>query len=122
MNSFLIGVTKAPELASPLLLSDEDLAGILLMTIDWVRSHAAEIPGFMRMGRYFRFCRDVVETWLGGLDPLFDAKHASQLMGVPMSWVYTNADHIPGVLRLGHYVRFRPSVLVPFLKGSEVVE
>jgi hypothetical protein len=105
-----------------LLLSDHDLADILGVTTDWVRSHAGEIPGFKRFGSYFRFCREVVEKWLGSLEPLYDAVRASLLMGVPKSWVYANADEIPGVLRLDHYVRFRPTVLVPFLQGSEVVQ
>lgn len=106
----------------PLLLSDEDLAGILLVTIDWVRSHASELPGFKRLGSYFRFSRRAVEAWLGALDPLLDAERASGLMRVPKSWVYANADDVPGVLRLGHYVRFRPAILLPFLNGSEVVQ
>lgn len=105
-----------------LLLSDDDLADILGMTTDWVRSHAGEILGFKRFGSYFRFCRPVVEKWLGSLEPLYDAERASLLMGVPKSWVYANADAIPGVLRLGHYVRFRPAILVPFLQGSQVVQ
>ena len=105
-----------------LLLSDDDLANILGVTMDWVRSHAGEIPGFKRFGSYFRFSREVVEKWLGSLEPLYDAARASLLMDVPKSWVYANADDIPGVLRLGHYVRFRPAVLLPFLQGSEVVQ
>ena len=105
-----------------LLLSDDNLADILGVTTDWVRSHAGEIPGFKRLGSYFRFCREVVEKWLGSLEPLYDAERASLLMGVPKSWVYANADEIPGVLRLGHYVRFRPAVLLPFLQSSEVVQ
>jgi hypothetical protein len=104
------------------LLSDDELAHILGMTTDWVRSHAGEIPGFKRFGSYFRFSREVMEKWLGSLEPLYDAARASLLMGVPKSWVYANADDIPGVLRLGHYVRFRPAVLVSFLHGSEVVQ
>ncbi|MGA8740010.1 MAG: hypothetical protein WB561_02355 [Terracidiphilus sp.] len=32
--------------ASALLLSDEQLAGILLLTTDWIRAHAQEIPGW----------------------------------------------------------------------------
>ncbi|HEV2132632.1 MAG TPA: hypothetical protein VGR47_00070 [Terracidiphilus sp.] len=113
---------EAPAAADPLLLSDEDLAGILLLTIDWVRSHAKELPGFKRLGSYFRFSRRAVEAWLGSLEPVLDAERASQLMHVPKSWVYANADEIPGVLRLGHYIRFRPAVLLPFLNGSEVVQ
>jgi len=107
---------------APLLLSDNDLADILGVTADWVRSHAGEIPGFKRFGSYFRFSRGAVEEWLGSLEPLYDAAHASLLMGVPRSWVYANADDIPGVLRLGHYVRFRPAVLLPFLQNSKVVQ
>jgi hypothetical protein len=87
-----------------------------------VRSHAGEIPGFKRFGSYFRFCREVVDKWLGGLEPLYDAARASLLMGVPKSWVYANANDIPGLLRLGRYVRFRPAVILPFLQGSEVVQ
>jgi len=39
---------------------------------------------------------------------------------VPESWVYANADEIPGVLRLGRYLRFRPAMIQQFLTGSEV--
>jgi hypothetical protein len=46
----------------------------------------------------------------------------AKLLGVPESWVYANADDIPGVLRLGHYVRFRPALIQSFLAGSEVVQ
>jgi hypothetical protein len=113
---------EAPVQVTSLLLSDEDLAGILLMTTNWVRSHAGEIPGFKRLRTYFRFSREAIEKWLGSLEPVFDVERVSRLMSVPESWVYANADNIPGVLRLGHYVRFKPSVLVPFLNDSEVVQ
>jgi hypothetical protein len=113
---------EAPVAANPLLLSDEDLAGILLMTTDWVRSHASEIPGFKRLGSYFRFSRRAIEVWLGALDPLLDAERAAELMNVRRSWVYANSDEISGVIRLGHYVRFRPAILLPFLNGTEVVQ
>ena len=43
-------------------------------------------------------------------------------MKVPTSWVYANADQVPGVLRLGRYVRFRPTIINQFLGGSEVVQ
>jgi hypothetical protein len=117
-----IHARETPVIANPLLLSDEELASILLLTNDWVRSHAAEIPGFKRLGSYFRFSSKAVETWLGSLDQLIDAERASELMQVPKSWVYANADDIAGVLRLGHYVRFRPAVFLPFLQGAEVVQ
>jgi hypothetical protein len=104
------------------LLSDRDLAQILVMTADWVRSHASEIPGFQRLGSYFRFCSQSIQQWLGSLDPLFEAVRVAELLKVPESWVYANADEIPGVLRLGRYVRFRPAVIHRFLAGSEVVQ
>lgn len=108
--------------AFPQMLTDDDLAGILAMTTQWVRSHAREIPGFKRLGSYFRFCRRAVEQWLGSLDRLFVAERVAELMTVPESWVYANADEIPGVLRLGRYVRFRPAIVRLFLNGSEVVQ
>jgi hypothetical protein len=113
------GKTSIPPF--PSLLSDKDLADILVMTIDWVRSHAREIPGFKHLGSYFRFSRQAVEQWLGSFDPLFLAGQVAALAKVPESWVYANADDIPGVLRLGRYVRFRPAVFQQFLLGSEVV-
>jgi hypothetical protein len=92
------------------------------MTIAWVRSHAEEIPGFRRLGSYFRFCSRDVEPWLGSLDQLFEANTVAALLCVPQSWVYANADEIPGVIRLGRYVRFRPAIIRQFLSGSEVVQ
>jgi hypothetical protein len=106
--------------AIPLLLSDADLAEILVMTLEWVRSHATDIPGFERLGAYYRFRRVAVEEWLGGLDRLLEVHEAADLMKVPRSWVYANADEIPGCIRLGRYVRFRPALLLNFLRGSEV--
>ena len=115
-------LTETPIPAFPPLLSDKDLAEILAITTAWVRSHALEIPGFKRLGSYFRFCRFDLVHWLGGLDRLFDAGEVSALLGVPESWVYANADEIPGVLRLGRYVRFRPTNIRQFLGGAEVVQ
>jgi len=106
--------------AFPPLLSDKDVADILVLTTDWVRSHSSEIPGFKRLGSYFRFCSQAVEQWLGGLDRLFIADQVAALAHVPESWVYANADEIPGVLRLGRYLRFRPAMIQQFLTGSEV--
>lgn len=103
------------------LLSDKELAKILVMTIAWVRAHASEIPGLKRLGSYFRFSSCAIENWLGGLDPLFVAEQASQILKAPPSWVYANADEIPGILRLGRYVRFRPALIHQFLTGAEVV-
>lgn len=111
---------KTPILTFPSLLSDKDLADILVVTTDWVRSHSSEIPGFKRLGSYFRFCCQAVEQWLGGLDRLFIADQVAALAHVPESWVYANADEIPGVLRLGRYLRFRPLMIQQFLTSSEV--
>ena len=108
--------------ALPPLLSDRELADLLVMTIPWVRSHANEIPGFERLGAYYRFRSTEVERWLGKLDRLLEAEQVANLLKVPTSWVYANADQIPGVLRLGRYVRFRPSIINQFLSGSEVVQ
>lgn len=109
-----------PVLTFPPLLSDKDVAEILVLTTDWVRSHSSDIPGFKRLGSYFRFCSQAVEQWLGGLDRLFIADQVAALAHVPESWVYANADEIPGVLRLGRYLRFRPAMIHLFLTGSEV--
>ncbi|MGA2535417.1 MAG: hypothetical protein ABSF53_05340 [Terracidiphilus sp.] len=114
--------TETPRLEFPPFLSDRDLANILLLTVDWVRSHAHEIPGFSRLGSYYRFCRLAVEQWLGSLDCLFLAEQVAALAKVPESWVYANADQIPGLLRLGRYVRFRPAAIQQLLQGSEVVQ
>ena len=92
------------------------------MTRHWVRAHSREIPGFERLGSYFRFHSPAVEQWLGSLDPLFEANQVSLLLKVPTSWIYANADQIPGVLRLGHYVRFRPAAIKLFLGGSQVAQ
>ena len=115
-------LAETAALAFTPLLSDKDVADILVMTTPWVRSHADEIPGFKRLGSYFRFCSQEVEQWLGSLDRLLEADQVSTLLCVPESWVYANADEIPGVLRLGRYVRFRPAIIHLFLAGSEVVQ
>ena len=115
-------LAPTPVLAFRPLLSDKDLADILIMTVSWVRSHSGEIPGFKRLGSYFRFCSQAIEQWLGSFDRLFEADTVSKLLHVPESWVYANADEIPGVLRLGRYVRFRPTIIQQFLGGSEVVQ
>jgi hypothetical protein len=98
-----VGNISAETLATtaPLLLSDDELASILLMTTDWMRTHAEEIPGFKRLGSYFRFCREVVKKWPGSLEPLLDAESAAKLMDVPKSWVYANADQVGGTRRGG---------------------
>ena len=104
------------------LLSDYELAEILGVKLDWVRSHAEDIPGLNRLGNYYRFHRPLVEQWLGGLDQLLKPEQVAELLKVPKSWVYANADQIPGALRLGRYVRFRPRTIQQFLGGSEACQ
>jgi predicted DNA-binding transcriptional regulator AlpA len=106
----------------PQLISDDEIAEVLVMTTDWIRAHALEIPGFLRLGTYYRFRHSDVERWLGSLNQLLEAEQVASLLNVPTSWVYANADDIPGVLRLGRYVRFRPAVIHNFVGGSEVVQ
>jgi hypothetical protein len=113
---------ETPVLAFTPLLSDQEIAGILIMTVEWVRAHASEIPGLERLGMYYRFHRKPVEQWLGSLDQLLEADQVATLLTVPPSWVYANADQIPGVLRLGRYIRFRPTVIAQFLNGSEACQ
>jgi predicted DNA-binding transcriptional regulator AlpA len=92
------------------------------MTIGWVRSHAGEIPGFERLGAYFRFRSQAVEQCLSSLDRLLEAEQVAALLKVPKSWVYTNANQIAGLLQLGRYVRFRPAAIKAFLGWSEVAQ
>ncbi|MGA3161957.1 MAG: hypothetical protein ABSC77_12135 [Terracidiphilus sp.] len=86
-TQFEMQPAKTPFLGFSPLLSDDDLAGILITTTDWVRSHAREIPGFKPLGCYFRFCSQDVEQWLGSLDPLLVAENVAELLHVPESWV-----------------------------------
>lgn len=50
--------------------------------------------------------------------PLIDAKQAGELLGVPHTWLLrqARADAIPHI-RLGHYVRFEPEVLLAWARG-----
>lgn len=52
--------------------------------------------------------------------PLIDAKAASQLLGVPYTWLLAQAraNRIPHQ-RLGHYVRFDPDDLQTWLKETK---
>jgi hypothetical protein len=113
---------ETPVLAFTSLLSDGELAEILVMTVEWVRAHAGELPGLERLGMYYRFHRKPVSQWLGSLDRLLEVDQVAGLLKVPSSWAYAHADEIPGVLRLGRYLRFRPSVLRQFLGGSEACQ
>jgi hypothetical protein len=106
---------------TPLLL-DEEVAAILRMTTDWVRDHSAEIPGCERFGKYYRFHRAAIIEWLGSLDPLLDADHVAELLKLRPSWIYANADLIPGNLRLGNRLRFRAMKVAQFLNGTRTCQ
>ena len=122
MTQYQAQFAETPVPAFTPLLSDEEVADILVMTVEWVRTHSAGIPGLERLGIYYRFHSKPVEQWLGSLDRLLEADQVASLLKVPTSWVYANADQIPGVLRLGRYVRFRPKVIKQFLSGSEACQ
>lgn len=122
MTQYQTQPAGTPVLAFTALLSDQEVADILIMTVEWARSHASEIPGLERLGMYYRFHRKPIEQWLGSLDRLLDADQVAALLKVPHSWVYANADQIPGILRLGRYIRFRPTVIAQFLGGSEACQ
>ncbi|MFP5230160.1 MAG: helix-turn-helix domain-containing protein [Acidobacteriota bacterium] len=52
------------------------------------------------------------------MTPLLQPAEVADLFQVNTSWIYGHADQIPGVLRLGYYIRFRPAALRAFLDGS----
>ena len=81
----------------------------------WVATHSAIIPGSFRLGSNLRFRRALIEEWLGGTSPLLKPEEVSQILLVNTSWVYAHADQIPGLMRPGYYVRFKPSTLLAFL-------
>lgn len=111
-----------PKSALQSLLTDVELAAVLGVGVRWVQLHQAQLPGHCRLGKYLRFRRPDVEAWLGSLDPLLKAQQAAAILKVPVSWVYANADQIPGVIRLGGCVRFRPTAINQLVGGSEVVQ
>jgi hypothetical protein len=101
------------------LITDVDVADTLAVGVEWVRTHADEIPGFRRLGMYYRFHRVPFEEWLGGGERLLLPEEVAGLLKVPRSWAYANAEQIPGLIRLGRYVRFRPASIQAFLRGAE---
>ncbi len=104
------------------LIDPREVAALLQVPPTWARSHASEIPGHETFGRYIRFRRAAVEHWLGGMAPALKPEEVSQLLRVPISWVYANAENIPGYLRLGRYVRFRRTEIARLLGGSEACQ
>ncbi|MHB8491142.1 MAG: helix-turn-helix domain-containing protein [Solirubrobacteraceae bacterium] len=57
----------------------------------------------------------------GAFAPLLDAKGASKLLGVPHTWLLSQAraERIPHH-RLGHYVRFDPADLQQWLRETRI--
>jgi hypothetical protein len=110
--------TAAFSLGVEPLLTDEEIASILRVATEWVRSHATEIPGFQRLGMYYRFHPPLVRDWLGSLDPLMKTEAVAAMLRVPPSWVYANGEQLTGFLRLGRYIRFRPMAFRGFLQSS----
>ncbi len=114
--------TAAFSLGAEPLLTDREMASILGVATEWVRSHAMDIPGFERLGMYYRFHPTLVGDWLGSLDPLMKADAVASMLRVPASWVYANAEQLTGFVRLGRYVRFRPTAFRQFLNTSKACQ
>ena len=96
-------------------LNKTELAKLLSVPVTWVATHSEVIPGTFRLGQKLRFRRIVVEEWLGGTSSLLVPEQVAEILRVNQSWVYAHADQIPGLMRLGYYVRFKPSTLLAFL-------
>jgi hypothetical protein len=123
LDQYQILPTETPFMAfHPRFSSDKEVAHLLTMTLEWVRSHADEIPGLQRLGNHYRFRSNALEQWLGSLEIVLQPEEAADMLCVETSWIYADADEIPGILRLGRYVRFRRSVLSAFVAGSETCQ
>jgi predicted DNA-binding transcriptional regulator AlpA len=96
-------------------LSKTEVARLLSVPTTWVSTHSHLIPGAFRLGRNLRFRRAVIEEWLGGTSPLLKPEEVGEILKVNTTWVYGHANQIPGVMRLGYYVRFKPSTLLEFV-------
>ena len=99
-----------------------ELANLLRIPETWVATHAETIPCQFRLGRYLRFRRAPIEKWLGGLSRVLIPQETASIFRVPTTWIYSHADEIPGVLRLGYYIRFRRTVVEAFIGGSEACQ
>lgn len=110
--------TKTGQITFPLLdsvLNKTEVSNLLAVPETWVATHSDLIPGAFRLGRNLRFRRAVIEEWLCGTSPLLKPEEVGEILQVNTTWVYGHADQIPGVIRLGYYVRFKPSMLLAFL-------
>ena len=110
--------TEAGQISLPLfhsILNKAELAHMLSVPVRWVATHSQIIPGAFRLGRNLRFRRAAVEEWLGASSPLLLPEQVAEILRVHRTWVYAHADQIPGIMRLGYYVRFQPSELLAFV-------
>ncbi|HEY1740476.1 MAG TPA: helix-turn-helix domain-containing protein, partial [Acidimicrobiia bacterium] len=64
---------EVPSATGEVLTADE-VASLLRMTTGWVyeQTRRNRIP-HMRLGRYFRYRREAIEAWMGGLEDSSDA-------------------------------------------------
>ena len=99
-------------------LNKAEVANPLSVPVTWVATHSNLIPGAFRLGRSLRFRRAVIEEWLGGTSALLKPEEVSEILRVNTSWIYAHADQLPGLMRLGYYVRFKPSPLLAFLNDG----
>lgn len=97
-------------------LTDRELAKILAVRVQWVRSYASQIPGSFRIiNNRYRFHRQAIVEWLGSLDQLLLPEQVMVLLAVRRSWLYDHADELPGIIRLSRYVRFRRDELLRYV-------
>src|SRR6185437_13776601 len=109
--------SEAAQFTLPLLnavLNKTEAANLLSVPVTWVATHWTKIPGAFHLGRNLRFRRALIGEWLGGSSPLLPPEQVADILKVNKSWIYAHADQIPGVIRLGYYVRFKPAVLMGF--------
>jgi hypothetical protein len=51
-------------------------------------------------------------------DVLLTPDEVSELLRATVSWVYANKTKLPGLLRLGRYVRLRKAAITTLLRGT----
>jgi Helix-turn-helix domain len=52
------------------------------------------------------------------LSALATPVEVAKMLRVPPTWVYAHQNELPGLLRLGRYVRFRRAAIELFLAGK----
>ena len=97
------------------LLSDEEVATILAMTLDWsvpmrTTSRDSGALAITSASITIPFSSGSAD-WRSSFRP----KRLLRCSKSGKSWIYANADQIPGSIRLGRYLRFRPAVIRAFL-------